>query len=283
MTPELDAARARRYLLGQATDEERDAIELEYFHSEEAIDCIAAAEDDLIEDYLSNRLDQPQRDRFEREYLASPDHRRRVETIRALIATGSRQATTASVPSPAQMTGRNRTFQMLALAAALLLAVAGSVWMFNALRGERGGVADSRPPAPATSPPSPAPADSARPPSSSPRVFAVSIPPVSVRSGTDRPGVIVPGGTDVLAVHLEGELDRPRIVSGRATIRTVGGDQIWQGPAVVIGDLPRGVIARLDVPPASLPADDYVVTLFGTDAAGTERERSRYFLRVRAR
>jgi hypothetical protein len=286
MTPELDAARARRYLLGQATDEERDAIELEYFHSEDAIDRMAAAEDDLIDDYLSNRLDQPQRDRFEREYLASPGHRRRVETVRALIATGSREAAGDSTPSPAPMAGRNRVFQMLALAAALILVVAGSVWMFSASRGERGGVVDSRPPAPATSQPAPAPHESARPPSSSPaapRVFAVSIPPVSVRSGTDSPGVIVPEGTDLLAVHLEGERSRQGIVSGRATIRTVGGDQIWQGPAAVIGDLPPGVIARIDVPPASLPAGDYVVTLLGTDGAGTERERARYFLRVRAR
>ena len=71
MSPGLDAAQARRYLLGQATEAERSALELEYFHSDEAVDRMAAAEDDLIEDYLSDRLDPVERGLFERDYLAA--------------------------------------------------------------------------------------------------------------------------------------------------------------------------------------------------------------------
>ena len=288
MTPERDAARARRYLLGEATDEERDAFELEYFHSEEAVDRIAAAEDDLIDDYLSNRLDPAERGLFERGYLAAPDHRRRVETVRQLMQAATRSTSADAADdifaAPAHATGRKSALPWLAMAAALIMVMGGSLWLFGPPFVERRVVVENGPPGAPTPSPSP-PAAPVQPPGAptTPRVFAVSLSPVSVRSGTDTPGVIIPAGTDLLAVHLEAEPDRRNIAGGRATIRTVGGDEVWQGPATVDGDLPPGAIARIAVPPASLPADDYVVTLFGTDGTGTERERSRYFLRVRAR
>jgi hypothetical protein len=288
MTPELDAARARRYLLGEATDEERDAIELEYFQSGEALDRIVAAEDDLIDDYLSNRLDPAERDLFERRYLAASHHRRRVETVRQLRQAATRGPSAGAADdidaAHAQVTGRNRPLQWLAMAAALIVLIGGSLWLFGPPFVERPAVVENRPPDAPTPSPSPPPAP-VQPPGTptTPRVFAVSLPPVSVRSGTDSPGVVIPAGTDVLTLHLEGEPDRRNIAGGRATIRAVGSDEVWQGPATVGGDLPRGVIARIEVPPARLTADDYIVTLFETAGAGAERERARYFLRVRAR
>jgi hypothetical protein len=68
---------------------------------------------------------------------------------------------------------------------------------------------------------------------------------------------------------------------GARVIRTVAGVEVWQGPATIAGDLPPGGVARVDVP-AQLRVDDYVVLLFGSDAAGVEQERFRYFLRARA-
>jgi hypothetical protein len=249
-------------LLGQATEEERSALELDYFHSEEAVDRIAAAEDDLIEDYLSDRLDQVERGLFERDYLAAPNHRRRVETIRQLLASTSR-----TEPGPAMDWSRQR----LALAAALVLFAAGSLWVFTSSRGERGVVVEKSSPAVSTPPSLPGQPPTTAP--AAPRVFAVSISPVTVRSAAGAPAVVVPAGTDIVALSLEGEPDGRTGAGGRGSIRTVSGGEIWQGPATVTGDLPAGVIARLDVPAARLPPDDYVVTLFGT----------RYFLRVRAR
>ena len=262
MSPGLDAARARRYLLGQATEEERSALELEYFRSEEAVDRIAAAEDDLIEDYLSDWLDPVERGLFERDYLAAPNHRRRVETIRQLLASTSRTEPKLTM---------DWSRQWLALAAALVLFAAGSLWVFTSSRGERGVVVENSSPTVSTPPSLPGQPPTTAP--AAPRVFAVSISPVTVRSAAGAPAVIVPAGTDIVALSLEGEPDGRTRAGGRGSIRTVSGDEIWQGPATVTGDLPAGVLARIDVPAARLPADDYVVTLFGT----------RYFLRVRAR
>ncbi len=112
-------------------------------------------------------------------------------------------------------------------------------------------------------------------------MFAVSLSPVAVRSASATPAVIVPKGTDVVVVHLEGE--GAPIVRGRGSIRTVSGDSIWDGPATPPPNGPSGIVARLDVPSARLPADDYIVTLHVTDGNGAEHERARYFLRVRER
>jgi hypothetical protein len=172
----------------------------------------------------------------------------------------------------------------MALAAALVLFAAGSLWVFTSSRGEREAVVERSAPTVSTSPSSSAPGLPGQPPTSAPAaltVFAVSISPVAVRSAAEAPAVILPAGADIVALSLEGEPGGR--AGGRGSIRTVSGDEIWQGPATVTGDLPAGVIARIDVPAARLPADDYVVTLFGTDGAGAERELSRYFLRVRVR
>ena len=133
-------------MLGQATEEERSALELEYFQSEEAVDRIAAAEDDLIDDYLSDRLDPVERGLFERDYLAADNHRRRVETIRQLQA-----STLRTEPGSTMDWSRQR----LALAAALVLFAAGSLWVFTSSRGERGVVVEKSSPSVSTPPSSP--------------------------------------------------------------------------------------------------------------------------------
>ena len=280
MTISEPAARARRYLLGEMSDEECAVIEQEYFLREEAVDRMAAAEDDLVEDYISNRLDSDARERFERVYLSVPEHRLRVDTTRRLLATSSRDSSgrSAALTPTAYKVG----VRSLALAAGLVLAAAAAVWMFTRSPGER--VAGNQPaaalprpdPSPVTSapaPPTPAPA--------LPRVFAVSISPMTVRSGAESPEVVIPAATDVLALHLEGQAAVPPPARLRSTVRTVGGDEIWQGAAGSDGGLPPGVLARVDVPAGSLRVDDYVVTLWGVENSGTERELARYILRVR--
>jgi hypothetical protein len=288
MSSEPESQRARRYLLGEASEEECSSVEREYFEHEEAIDRLAAAEDDLIEDYLSNRLPPTERKRFERAYLSVAHRRRRIETTRELIAAASRHSVRGTAPDVAASRVRaTHRMRWLALAAGLILVASAALWEFAPWRVDQGRlVGDQRPAVPKPPAAAPAPASPNQPMSSSPaptRVFAVSISPVAVRSAAENAVVIVPQGTEVLVLHLEGETGARKLVTGRASIRTVTGVEIWHGPATVEGGQLPGVIARIDVPAASLPVDDYLITLFATDRTGTEQEWSRYFLRVRAR
>jgi hypothetical protein len=267
-------ATVRRYLLGEATDREREALEREYFEDESALSRVESEEEALIEEYLAERLDVRDRDLFQERYLASPIHRQRVDAIRRL------SAMSASGPNAATATGRARvsSYRWFALAAALILAV-GAVWMFTPGRTET--ASGNRPPDGSLPSLVPSPTPSAAPPAAAPRVFAFSLPPISTRSADQAPRLVIPHGTDVVSLQLEGTGRPAPLNQTRVEIRKVTGEEVWSGPAISPTDVSSGTLARIDVPAATLRADDYIVTLFETPAAASERERNRYFLRVR--
>lgn len=270
--------RARRYLLGEASDEECAALEQEYLEHETALDRVAAAEDDLIEDFLSGHLSPSDRDRFEKTYLSSPHHRLRVATVRRLMAQagGLQPARPQGRKSVLSWTRVNRG-PLLALAASLLVIASVALWRSSLLRRPEGEIAGT--PAPQAVPASPD--RPASPPAKAPRLFALTLSPVTVRGGDETPSIAIPSGTDTLVIRFESEMDGRKLVARRASVRTVSGDELWQGPVTPDAGPPPGTVARIDVPAATLPADDYLVTLYGTDPSGVEREWARYFLRLR--
>jgi hypothetical protein len=267
MTAASETARARRYLLGDVNSDESAALEQELFERPEIVDRIAAAEDDLIEDYLAGQLSAADRDRFERSYLSAEEHRVRVETIRRLIA----RATPAS---RRRLTGYT---PWLALAASVLIVGSVVLWEFSPLGRSRDasrGVTQPSVPAVARE-------ENARPSAPTPRVFAVTISPVAVRGASDAPTVAIPPGTDLVDISLESDGEPRRFAPTRVVVRLVSGREVWQGPVAQAGDAARGLAARVNVPGASLPGEDYVLTLYGADPAGREAELAQYFLRVR--
>jgi hypothetical protein len=275
-----ESSRARRYLLGEATDDECAVVEQEYLGDEDALDQVAAAEDDLIEDYLAHALSGAERDRFERVYLAAPHHRVRVETVKRLMARASApQATPAPTRSNVVRGRFARRTSWLALAASLMGAASISFWLWGSF-GQRPAEIVQTPlppaaPAPREAGPAPSPA--------SPRLFAVTLSPIAVRSVSDSPNVVIPNGTDIVAIQFERDADTQTLIARRASVRTVAGREVWQGPVASDPAPSRALAAHVDVPAAQLPADDYLVTLFGNDRSGAEREWAQYFLRVRAR
>ena len=131
MRNEQDSRQLRRYVLGAATDEECDAIEREGFDRADAADRVSAAEDELIDDYLSGRLDGSERPRFERHYLSTPNHRRRVAIVRALKnAASTGQPVGARRPASVWWT-------IAGVAAALVILISGAMWMTRSRSGSR--------------------------------------------------------------------------------------------------------------------------------------------------
>jgi hypothetical protein len=278
---DLESMRARRYLLGEASEDECVAIEQEYFGGTDALDRMAASEDDLIEDYLRGQLSSHERRQFERVYLAAPHHRNRVETIRRLMAVASAPAQRTAQGREATWAGLLQTWRwQFALAAVVL--VAAVVWVLMASSRQRPTLrpVPPRPASETTAASAPNHPEPGLP--AAPRVLAVSIPPVNTRSTQETRPIVIPVATDFVAAQLEGEADRKLRSPARASVRTVAGDEIWQGPALIDQTRPVGVVARIDIPAARLRPDDYLITLYETDAAGTDRERYRYFMRVRA-
>jgi len=92
--------------------------------------------------------------------------------------------------------------------------------------------------------------------------------------------LIVPPGTDLVSLTLEG-VDQSLATTGvRAVVRTVEGREVWRGDAV--STAAAASQARFDIPANLVPPDDYIVTVYGL-AGDQDRELQRYSLRVRAR
>jgi hypothetical protein len=293
MKADRNGGRFRRYVLGAATDAEREAIERAYFERADGLDAVSAAEDDLIDDYLAGRLGGEERDRFERHYLATPGHRRRVAVVRAIRTAAS------ATPSVEGRRSGATWWAAAGLAAAMVVLVVGAAWSIRSQTEPAAvpidGNAGQTAPPPAVPPlerdtvprdpaqPAPdrrVPVPGSRP--AEPTVVALSISPILAR-GTDEPATIaIARGTDTVRLLLLGELDDRGLGRGRAIIRTVAGREVWQGSTVRSAAPAGGEPARVDVPAALLPPDDYIVQLLGTDSRGTEVERYRYFFSVRA-
>lgn len=143
-----------RYLLGGASEAERERIEAEFFADEDAFQEMLAAEDDLIDDYARGDLSADERKQFEGRFLTSSEGRERVHFARAFAATnGPRPVTktpevvTASSPGLlALIFGRPGVLQA-ALATIAVVAIVGFSGLLversrmnrelNALRTER--------------------------------------------------------------------------------------------------------------------------------------------------
>jgi hypothetical protein len=276
MTTEPHPNQFRRYVLGALSEDEGAAIEREYFDSSDALDAVRAAEDDLVDDYVLDQLSPEERERFERHYLSTPCHRRRVAVARALRTAGSR----ASGERHRSVVG---WWPAAGVAAALAILIVGGVWILRATRPETVAVQSPPPANVPTAPPQPQHVDAPTPPRAAPVVVTLSISPILVR-GADQPASLtIAAGTDVVRLHLEGQPADRRLGPGRAIVRTVAGDEVWSGPAMEVTGSKTPEFARIDIPVDRRRPDDYIVELLGPDAGGREVERYRYFFRVQSK
>lgn len=74
----------RRYLLGQLGPIEQARVEEQYFHDDECFAQLLEAEDQLIEDYLQNRLSVSEKLRFDTYYLDTLRKKQRLKLSIAL-------------------------------------------------------------------------------------------------------------------------------------------------------------------------------------------------------
>jgi hypothetical protein len=223
----------RQYVLGTATPEQAAAIEDEYFERGESLERVAAVEDDLIDDYLSNALSAPERAAFEGHYLSTPVHRTRVAVARSLRTAAAQHASRSGE-------GRSRTWsdlfslftgwspvgQAVLVAATVILAVA-LAWVLRSRQPAPGIIATREPqpvspavgapPPAATRPEAPQPAQ--QPPA---KIVVFTLSAIAVRSAGGAPPLKIPSGTDLVALRLEGDA-QDRSMSGRALVRTVEG------------------------------------------------------------
>jgi hypothetical protein len=87
----IDTRTMIRYLLGELSDEEKTYVEEKYFAGADYFEQLLDLEDELIYQYVHNKLSQEDRQRLERHFLVSPERREKVKLARALAEYDKRE------------------------------------------------------------------------------------------------------------------------------------------------------------------------------------------------
>src|SRR5882672_1685586 len=122
------------YLLGRVSLQERAEFEEQYLSNDDLFEEVVAAENDMIDAYVRGKLAVAEQKLFETYFLSSPERRERVQFARSLMnyapaARSSAGAAETPVGGWQIFGGVPITRAQLALAAVVLLAVAGFSWI----------------------------------------------------------------------------------------------------------------------------------------------------------
>lgn len=132
-TPEVQE-RLRRYVLGQLAEDARAELEKGLLANDELFEELLAIEDEIIDDYLGERLNASDRAAFENHFLATPERHEQLKFGRAFDRYLSRQAAVARKSETGVSTSRpwSRTLfsspLRIAFAAILLIGISLGAW-----------------------------------------------------------------------------------------------------------------------------------------------------------
>ena len=254
-----------RFLLGTASEDERQQAEQRLFAEDDFLAELQDREDALIDDYAHGRLADQARGAFERRFLASPQGRARVAFARAAARLQPREA----------LSGRSWTPRWLPAAAAAVFAIATVALGVRTIqveeeRRDQRARSSSRELALARQL-----EDALHPTLQPPREPALVLRAQGTRDSGVTPSLRLAAGIDtvVIAVPLPAG---PASASYQAVLRTAEGAFAWEDA----GLHPDGGLIRLTIPARALPPGDYIVTLAGRRRTGPAAELADHYFRV---
>src|SRR5947207_4975215 len=135
--------RARQYLIGEMSDEERIRFEQEYFEDDDLFEELDLVENDLTDFYVRDELSEVERAQFEKEYLISSERQEQVEVARAWTQHVASLRANTGVPEtpsalrsqavPAPLLGKTLLARVASLALAAV-ALFAAFWIYLANR-----------------------------------------------------------------------------------------------------------------------------------------------------
>jgi hypothetical protein len=264
----------REYLLGQATQEDSSRVEELLLTDGAFYEEVLIAEDELIDQYLSDKLSQVETQRFETHFLVAPEHWQKLRFARALqkyvdfAATSEPQEDPApeclsgEEPDVAKPAAKRKLFWFLpssspilsySLAAATLLIVVGVSWViFNNWRQQT------------THPPG--------------NVYVVTLKPGLVRETGEIRSINVPPGTG--SIQLQLGLISNEYQSYRADLLNSESIRVLVKEDLKPESAADNKIINLTVSAGLLKRDDYRVKLSGRRPDGSYEDIAGYVFRV---
>ena len=304
---------AKRYLLGEMSEEEQAALEEKYFSDPNVFNQVLQVESELVDAYARGQLPTEMRVRFEHSYLKHPARQKRVEFARALTTRiDERERSVARVEQSPQSAspmswnqrllaifgGRGPTWQF-AMAVIVLLIAVGGVWILvnSRWRQQQRETAQQREQTttpkptqtpqptgkeertaqtqPETSQPSPAAITSP-----APRSVTLALTVGGVRgadSGPTQTLVIPPEITQAqILLNLKDD-SYPRY---RVSLRKIGGSEIFTQTNIRPHSTKAGPRFLFTIPARQFTSGDYTLTLSGITPDGDIDDLSKSLFRV---
>lgn len=130
----------RRFLLGDLSEQEREQVEQRLMSDDDLYQQLLVAEDELIDEYVSDELPEQERAKFSRHFMSVPELRQDVKFAAALrkhaLETAPREVVAPKPPAPARVSSFGWLGALFArpafgasLAALLLAAVVLAAWL----------------------------------------------------------------------------------------------------------------------------------------------------------
>jgi hypothetical protein len=237
----IDNSLVRRYVLGDLTDEESQRLEEEYFASDERFGQLLAVEEDLIDDFLQDRLSAGERQRFEARFMTTDRGRQKVAAQKLAQAQ------------------RARSWKRVLPIAAAVMALAVGVAVFRQFVELRRQIDElQREVASLRS-------------REQPSRTVESVFSIVLRSGERSAGsastIMIP--EDAAAADLWLLLARDAYPAYVAALQTVDGRSVWTSPPLASRNTNGSKAIVVRVPAASLEPTTYVVAVGGRKADGT--------------
>jgi hypothetical protein len=268
----------RAYLLGELDEQGQEGLEQRLLTSPEFKETVLLIEDELVEDYLADGLSASERESFLSKYLVGQPQRRKLQALSALRDFAIDEAPVVPIPEVsswqrflAWLRNGNRLIQVAAVGV-LILVVSTGAWLLLQDRAER-----NRRQAmiselyrlnrqePDTAPPTE-------------HVFSASLMPVMPRD---------PGATNTLTVPADASVVRLQLPlpSGQyrgyhATLRTVGGREVFSLGELRAKEAESGKQLSLKIPVGLLTPDYYQLEIGGLADTGAFEPIGTYSFRV---
>jgi len=269
-------AEARRFLLGDVDDSERQRIETLFISDPESNERILLAEGDLFEDYFENSLTSADRNRFLEQYGSTPRQRRKLRIARSVkdyALAGARisqpviSTTRRWDTFLAGLRSRNRGILIPVAAVLIIVFVVAGVWLIESGRRAQDNdrrVAIEQELARLNLQPGELPS----------KTLSVVLPPVSVRSV--QPQNQIEPGPDTPLVELQLVWIQKQYSGYRATVRRIGNADQYTIPNLHIEKREGSVVVPLRLTARLLTPGLYQVSLSGIESNGTPSPTEEY-------
>jgi hypothetical protein len=261
----------RRYLLGLLGQEQAAELEEQLLIDGELYEELLIAEDELVDQFLSGEMSEPEREAVEAHFLRAPGRQEQLLFAGALkkyLAANAPQAVDApraqheTTDESCSRQRQKKTFLLsrlfarnpalaVSLAGALVLMIVGGLWLANRIV--------NRPHQPQT-------------------VWAIELTPGLVRDDGVIKSFAVPANTD--AVRLQLDLAEDQHKSYEAVILDIDGRIVTSGNNIKAESISGRHMVLVDVPAALLTPGDYRVRLSGLSANGSVENLGSYPFKV---